>query len=104
MHRPDITLGDIDGTTCSAEFTALVGEKLAGFGYEVTVNDPYKGAELVRAWSDPATGRHSLQIEINRALYMDETGLEKNGGFDRLRLHVTQLIGDLADYVGNRTP
>jgi N-formylglutamate amidohydrolase len=104
VHRPDITLGDIDGTTCSAEFTARVGETLAGFGYDVTVNDPYKGAELVRAWSDPATGRHSLQIEINRALYMDETGLERNGGFDRLRKHVTQLIGDLADYVRDRMP
>jgi N-formylglutamate amidohydrolase len=103
LHRPDITLGDIDATTCSAEFTALVYETLSEFGYNVTVNDPYKGAELVRAWSDPADGRHSLQIEINRALYMDETGLERNGGFEALRAHVTQLIGVIAGYVRDQT-
>jgi N-formylglutamate amidohydrolase len=104
QRRPDITLGDIDGTTCSPEFTVLVRETLVEFGYEVTVNDPYKGAELVRAWSHPATGRHSLQVEINRALYMDEAGLEKNGGFDGLQMHITQLIGAVAGYVGDRTP
>lgn len=98
-RRPDMTLGDIDGTTCSAEFTALVRDALAGFGYDVTVNDPYKGAELVRAWSDPAAGRHSLQIEINRALYMDEAGLARNGGFESLRSHLTQLIASVAAYV-----
>lgn len=102
LQRPDITLGDIDGTTCSPEFTTLVRDTLAGFGYDVTVNDPYKGAELVRAWSDPATGRHSLQIEINRALYMDEAGLERNGGFDGLQMHITQLIGAVAGYVRDR--
>lgn len=104
LRRPDITLGDIDATTCSAEFTALVYETLSGFGYDVTVNDPYKGAELVRAWSDPAAGRHSLQIEINRALYMDEAGLERNGGFAALHDHVTQLVGAVADYVRDRMP
>jgi N-formylglutamate amidohydrolase len=102
VRRPDITLGDVDGTTCSAEFTALVRDALSGFGYNVTVNDPYKGAELIRAWSDPGVGRHSLQIEINRALYMDEEGLERNGGFDRLRMHVTGLIGEVAGYVRDR--
>jgi N-formylglutamate deformylase len=66
------------------------------------INDPYKGAELVRAWADPATGRHSLQIEINRELYMDEDGLERNGGFDMLQMHITQLIGDVAAYVRDR--
>jgi N-formylglutamate deformylase len=99
QQRPDVTLGDIDGTTCAPAFTELVRETLAGFGYEVTVNDPYKGAELVRAWSDPAAGRHSLQIEINRALYMDEAGLSRNGGFDDLRAHVTRLIAAVADHV-----
>ena len=102
LRRPDITLGDIDGTTCSAEFTTLVRETLAGAGYNVTINDPYKGAELVRAWSDPATGRHSLQIEINRALYMDEAGLERNDGFETLRMNITQLIGAVANYVRDR--
>ena len=46
-------------------------------GYDVKVNDPYKGVELVRAFSDPPAGRHSLQVEVNRRLYMDERTREK---------------------------
>ncbi len=53
--------------------------------------------------SDPAAGRHSLQIEINRALYMDEVGLERNSGFEALQANVTQLIGVIANYVRDRT-
>jgi N-formylglutamate amidohydrolase len=67
------------------------------------VNDPYKGVELVRAYSDPANGRHSLQIEINRALYMNEASLERDGGFERLRRNLTALAGVLCDYARAKT-
>jgi N-formylglutamate deformylase len=70
--RADFVLGDRDGTTCAPEFTALVAQALRDMGYDVRLNDPYKGVELVRAFSDPQGGRHSLQIEVNRRLYMDE--------------------------------
>ena len=78
--RADFVLGDRDGTTCEAAFTEFVRETLAGMGYSVKVNDPYKGVELVRAFSDPKRGRHSLQIEINKRLYMEEEQLEKRRG------------------------
>ena len=64
----------------------------------MTLNDPYKGAELVRAWSDPAAGRHSLQIEINRRLYMDEETFEKSEGFDRLKSDLGHLTEALAAF------
>ncbi len=97
-RRPEIVLGDRDGTTCAPEFTALVRDALAGAGYEVRVNDPYKGVELVRAFSAPAAGRHSLQIEINRALYLDERTLEKNDGYERLRADIDRLVAHVAGY------
>ena len=78
--RPDFVLGDRDGTTCEPRFTELVRETLAGMGYRVTVNDPYKGVELIRAYSDPKAGRHSLQIEINKRLYMDEDDAGEDRG------------------------
>src|SRR3546814_9453750 len=53
IERADFVLGDRDGTTCSAEFVDLVRKTLEGFGYGVRVNDPYKGVEIVRAYSDP---------------------------------------------------
>jgi len=76
--RADFVLGDRDGTSCDPRFTEFVRATLAGLGYRVKVNDPYKGVELVRAYADPASGRHSLQIEINKRLYMDEGTLQKN--------------------------
>ena len=101
-ERPEFALGDRDGTSADPEFTALVRETLSGFGYQVTVNDPYKGVELVRAYSDPAAGRHSLQIEIKRALYMDETTIQPNAGFDALRVNITRLIEVIRDYATSK--
>jgi N-formylglutamate deformylase len=90
--RPDMVLGDRDGTTCDAAFLDLVHGVLTGFGYEVAINRPYKGQELVRRYADPAAQRHSLQIEINRGLYMDERSGEKSANFPRLQAQLEQLI------------
>ena len=92
VTRSDFVLGDRDGTTCAPEFTAFVHDTLAGLGYEVKVNDPFKGVELVRAYADPAAGRHSLQLEINKRLYMDAHTLEKSAGFARLQGHLMHLL------------
>lgn len=96
--RSDFVLGDRDGSSCSPAFTAFARETLAAMGYRVNVNDPYKGVELVRAYSDPAAGRHSLQIEVNRGLYMNERTLEKSDGFDALRENLTRLAQALAGF------
>ncbi|RPH41205.1 MAG: N-formylglutamate amidohydrolase [Burkholderiales bacterium] len=96
--RADIVLGDRDGSTCSAEFTALVRDTLSGFGYDVRINDPYKGVELVRVSGDPARGRHSLQLELNKRLYMDEATRRRTAGFDVLRRDLNRLLATLADH------
>lgn len=96
--RADFVLGDRDGTTCAPEFTALVASTLRGFGYDVKVNDPYKGVELVRAFSDPSGGRHSLQIEVNRRLYMDERTRSRSAGFTALRTNLDRLVKAVAGY------
>jgi len=100
--RADFVLGDRDGTTCEPEFTAFVRETLAGFGYQVKVNDPYKGVELVRAFSDPKAQRHSLQVEVNRKLYMDERTRVKNGGFGKLKGDIDRLLEAVASYARER--
>jgi N-formylglutamate amidohydrolase len=101
--RAEFVLGDRDTTTCEPEFTAFVAATLSGMGYEVAINDPYKGVELVRRHGRPAERRHSLQIEINRRLYMDETNLERNAGFAALQADLARLLEALADYVRART-
>jgi len=100
--RPDFVLGDRDGTTADPAFVAMLGETLRRMGYRVARNAPYKGVELVRRHGQPKLGRHSVQIEINRALYMDETTLEKHAGFDRLRHHLDQLIGEICRYASHQ--
>lgn len=97
-RRPDFVLGDRDGTTCGAAFTETVYRWLKGRGHRVTINDPYKGVELVRRYSDPGRRRHSLQIEINRALYMDEETRAPNGGYAALKAEMSALIVHLAGW------
>ncbi len=94
--RADIVLGDRDGSTCAPAFTAFVQRQLAGSGLDVAVNDPYKGVELVRAYSDPSAGRHSLQIEINKRLYMDVATLQPHDGFERMQQVLLSLVDALA--------
>lgn len=97
-QRADFVLGDRDGTTCDPAFTEFVRTTLAGMGYEVKVNDPYKGVELVRAYSAPKRGRHSLQVEINKRLYMDEAARERNAGFAHLQRNLMTMIDAIKDY------
>jgi len=98
--RPDFVLGDRDGTTCDPAFTELVRAALAATGHSVSVNDPYKGVELVKAYSKPVAGRHSLQLEINKRLYMDEAKRERNAGFAPLQHKLHNLIEAIVDYIG----
>ncbi|WP_120966409.1 N-formylglutamate amidohydrolase [Comamonas sp. lk] len=95
----DFVLGDRDGTTCAPEFIRLIGETLAGFGYSVAYNEPYKGVELIGRIGQPQLNRHSLQIEIRRPVYMNEDTREPNAGFAPLQQHFRQLMAVVADYV-----
>ena len=98
IQRPEFVLGDRRGATCAPEFTELIRDTLARSGYDVRLNDPYNGAELVVAYSAPAAGRHSLQIEIKRALYMDEDTLSRNAGFAPLKANLARLIAVICDF------
>ena len=98
--RADFVLGDRDGTTCDPAFTEFVRATLASTGHSVSVNDPYKGVELVKAYSKPAAGRHSLQLEINKRLYLDEARRERNAGFAPLQRKLHHLIEAIIDCIG----
>jgi N-formylglutamate amidohydrolase len=83
--RADIVLGDRDGTTCHAEFTEFTRGFFEHLGYAVRINDPYKGVEIVKRYGDPMHGVHSLQIEINRRLYLDEDTLKPTANYATLK-------------------
>ena len=97
--RPDFVIGDRDGNSCDKKFTNVVVECLRDLKYEVVVNDPYKGAELVSAYSDPNIQKHSLQIEINRKLYMNEETRVKHDGFNILKHNLSVLLNSLKTWL-----
>lgn len=88
----DFVVGDRDGTTAQSALSHLMCEHLRSLGYSVAYNHPYKGVELVRRYGSPASQRHSIQLEINRKLYMDEATLAITPGFAPLKLHLQSLL------------
>ena len=101
--RADIVLGDRDGTSCDPAITDFARARLAALGYDVRINDPFKGVELVRAYADPGAGRHSLQLEVNKRLYMDESACARHDGFARLQADLMTLVDRLLDYARARS-
>jgi len=95
LVHADFVIGDRDGSTAAPALSLWVCEVLRGFGYDVSYNHPYKGVELVRRYGDPRRQRHSIQVEVNRKLYMDDATLEPHAGFAALRGHLKQLVEQL---------
>jgi N-formylglutamate deformylase len=88
----DFVIGNRDATTSSEPLARLICTHLEGLGYSVSYNHPYKGVELVRRYGDPAAHRHSIQVEVNRKLYMDESTLEPTPGFAELRRDLRSMV------------
>lgn len=92
----DFVVSDREGASAGAEYTAMVTDTLRALGYVVSVNEPYKGGSIVQRVGKPAEGVHSIQVEINRALYLDEEKVEKTSGFASLRANLLVLARTLA--------
>ena len=99
--RPDIVLSDRDGATAGVAFREAVRRLLEAEGFAVAVNDPYKGAEIVRRHGNRLRGRHSLQLEVNRRLYMDEARLERTAGFGATQARLARVLTALAAALRN---
>lgn len=95
--RCDMVLGDRYGAACAPAVTRLVETRLEAMGYAVTRNAPYAGGYTTEHYGRPAKGVHALQIEINRALYLDEARLIPTEGFARLRDDLERLFAALTD-------
>ncbi|TNE30104.1 MAG: N-formylglutamate amidohydrolase [Alphaproteobacteria bacterium] len=100
----DFILGDREGRSCAPELVAFVKSALEDMGYKVGVNIPgYRGAEIVKRYGDPANDVHSLQLEINRGLYMDERSFAKTANFEKLKEDLKTLTTKLAFYAAPKT-
>jgi N-formylglutamate amidohydrolase len=87
----DIVLGDRFGSACAPELTRLAERQLEAMGYRVARNAPYAGGYTTEFYGRPGEGVHALQIEINRAVYLDEATLTPTVGFARLKRDIERL-------------
>lgn len=93
----DIVLGDRFGAACTRKLTDLVERELEAMGYRVARNAPYAGGYTTEHYGKPQARTHALQIEISRAIYMDEKTLEPTQGLAKLTADVAALTRVLAD-------
>ncbi len=90
--RPEVVLGDRFGASAAGH---LVDALEAGFveaGLSVSRNAPFAGAYVAQRYGRPGQRRHAIQVEIDRALYMDERMIRPNADFDRVKRILTGVI------------
>ncbi len=96
LSGADIVLGDCHGLACGREFLETARCYFAARGFTVAINAPYAGGFTTSHYGNPRLRRHALQIEINRALYMDEREYQRKPGFDRLAETMAELVDRLS--------
>jgi N-formylglutamate amidohydrolase len=96
---PQIVVGDRRGRACDSRLTALVAKAFRALGYRVSENDPYAGGYTTELYGKPAQGLHTIQIEMDRALYLDEIRIEPSAGFSKLKADIDAVLTRLASEV-----
>jgi len=95
-RRPDIVIGDRYGTSCAPLLPERVEETMSRLGYSIGRNKPYAGGFITEHYGNPASGLHAIQLELNRAVYMDERRREKGPRFAQVAADFATLADALA--------
>ena len=96
----DVVLGDRFGSSCAARVIDAVEAAFSDLGYRVSRNTPYAGGYTTEAYGRPLAGSHSLQVELNRSLYLDEASLEPHAGYEALRANLEVVFRVMAGLAG----
>jgi len=96
-QRVEFVLGDCHGASCDRRLIDLADRMLRSMGYAVARNAPYSGGFTTQHYGKPQSGVHALQIEINRAIYMDETRYTQSADFATLQRDLGELLKALND-------
>jgi N-formylglutamate deformylase len=97
----DFVLGNLDGTTSDQATMDVLAAPLRAHGFSVAFNDPFKGVEIIRNSGQPEVGRHAVQVEVKRSLYMNER-FEPVAGYARVQAAIDALLTSLATHVRAR--
>ncbi len=96
IRRPEIVLGDRFGSTAGEEIIDRIEAAFLSAGLVVTRNTPFAGAYIAQQYGHPSQGRHAVQIEIDRALYMNEQLVRRNGNFPAFQRVINEVIPQIA--------
>jgi N-formylglutamate amidohydrolase len=102
--KPEVVLGDRFGAAASRDVMERVEAAFAGAGFRVARNAPFAGAYIAQAYGRPSARNHVVQVEIDRALYMDEARILPSAGFDSFRAVMAGVVAELALIGGQRMP
>ena len=95
--RPDVVLGDRFGAAASASIVERIEAAFASAGLKVVRNMPFAGAYITQHYGRPSRRQHAVQIEIDRALYMNERRVEPTAAFEPFRALLAGVIAELAE-------
>lgn len=100
---PDVVLGDRFGATAAPGITDAVEAAFVDAGFTVSRNNPFAGAYVTQAYGRPSSGQHVVQVEIDRALYLDEARVRPGPGFEPLRARLAAVTSRIAA-IGRQRP
>ncbi len=101
--RPDVVLGDRFGAAAAGHVVEQIEAAFASAGLRVARNMPFAGAYIAQQYGRPSRQQHAVQIEVDRALYMNERTLQPNGNFATFRALLAGVIAEIAE-IGSATP
>lgn len=104
MTRPDVVLGDRFGAAASGDVMDRVEAAFVAQGFNVMRNTPFAGAYVTQTYGRPSQGQHAVQVEIDRALYMDERTVKPNAQFETVRTALKAVVAELAEIGQGRVP
>jgi N-formylglutamate deformylase len=95
---PDLILGDVMGTSASANITKAALDDLRSSTYSVSHNDPFKGGFITRCYGNPKNNQHALQLEMSKINYMDdsETRYDQDRA-NKIKTLLRKVFGTLAE-------
>ena len=96
-RRPDIVLGDRFGAAASSDVVDRIEAAFERAGLRVARNAPFAGAYVAQQYGRPGRGQHAVQIEIDRALYMNEQAIRPNNNFDNFKALIDGVVAEISD-------
>jgi N-formylglutamate amidohydrolase len=96
-QKADIVIGDRFGASCERSITAAATEALRSAGLTVRRNDPYPGGFITENYGRPDLGIHAIQLEFNRALYMEERTMQRGQNMAAIREALESAVKAIAD-------